>query len=342
MAFEAFKSIKYYDPITNMFYYAPDMGGPYPWDWSVGGPSTESDETAITVMPRKSAEVKIMVEVYPLHQRVTLYTNRPEIPKWAVTYPMSSDHLFAEMRRYATEIADKYGYAVSVVRPNLFSAYLQVREKPKPRIIGECQICGNPCYDNERISINGMRHLACVPKPLPPPEPDFEINMMEALVGWKSWQIRKVSIAGVDHGMLIYSQRNIEAVWFPEKAFVASCESGKHCPKVPAEKDTCGIYAGGKPDETNGYGKILGEVYGWGRYVRGESGWRSEFAYPKSFHLKAGQEEFIDELKKYRVPIFVQQPLRIYDPREDGYDGDWQTETDRDFGTDQKSDPSEA
>lgn len=65
---------------------------------------------------------------------------------------------------------------------------------------------------------------------------------------------------------------------------------------------------------------ILGEVFGWGRYVRGGIGWRSQFAYPKSFYLKSSQVNLIDHLRPYHVPIYVEQPVLIYNPEEDGYE----------------------
>jgi hypothetical protein len=300
------------------------------------------DGRELLIVPRKPLEVQIRVREDPVSHVVTFYTSRPEIPELKVANPMSSDHLFGMMRRYATEIAETFGYAVSVVRPNLFSAYHAAVDPPKPKILlPECARCGKPVYAGDQISVNEQSHLACVPAPVLP-EPDFEVNMMEALVGWKSWKIRKVSIAGVNLGMLLYSQRSPKAPWYPDKAYEAKCESGRGCSKVPAENDCCGIYAADKPETAHSYGDVLGEVSGWGRYVRGEDGWRAEFAYPKAFHLKVGQEDLIDDLRKYHVPIFVQQPLRIYNPAEEGYDGNWQEEADGDSGADQESNPGQA
>jgi hypothetical protein len=52
--------------------------------------------------------------------------------------------------------------------------------------------------------------------------------------------------------------------------------------------------------------------------------------------------DYIEPLKKYGVPIFMNQPFRVYDPAEDGYEGESDehrgTEEDGDCGTDEESD----
>jgi hypothetical protein len=317
------------------------------YSFTLGYPANRlSDESfdgrELRIVPRRPAEVRILAKANPMRHTVILCTDRREIEPLEIAQPSSADQLFGAMRRYAVMIAERYGYTVSVVRPNLYSAYHEAVDPPKPKILlPECARCGKPVYAGDQISANEQSHSGCVPAPVPV-EPDFEVNMMEALVGWKAWKIRKVSIAGINLGMLLYSQHDVNTPWYPDKAYEAKCQSGRGCTAVPAEKDSCGIYAAGKVESVLSYGTIVGEVSGWGRYVRGEDGWRAQYAYPKAFHLIPGQEDLIDALKVYHVPIYVQQPLRIYDPAEEGYDGNRETETNGDSGTAEESDSGQA
>lgn len=162
------------------------------------------------------------------------------------------------------------------------------------------------------------------PKPVPEEVP-FEMNMMEALIGWKAWS--------VENGKL-YSAQQAEIAWPADAPLVAKCENG--CTEPPCEHHTCGIYAGGNREEAQNYAdeknELIGLVYGWGRYVRGGDGWRAQFAYPKCFYLKQHQAELIEPLKAYHVPIYVEQPVLMYNPEEDGYEyrgeeADWNLRT---------------
>jgi hypothetical protein len=166
-----------------------------------------------------------------------------------------------------------------------------------------------------------------------PLEADFEVNMMECLVGWKGWNLNLKDPDG-----WIFSP-SYAGKWKPEEAFTATCTTG--CKLVPREHHTCGIYATDKPQGVHGYGKVKGMVYGWGRYVRGGEGWRSQFAYPKSFHLTEDQVEFIEPLKKYHVPIYINQPVNIYNPEEDGYEH-WNAEANGNSGAAEIPPASEA
>lgn len=147
----------------------------------------------------------------------------------------------------------------------------------------------------------------------PPKEAPFETNLTEALVGWKAWSY------DTESGLTSASQ---STKWTSEEALTATCTAG--CTDVPREHHTCGIYAGDTREEAEGYADcdddFVGLVYGWGRYVRGGRGWRAQYAYPKAFYLKRGQINFIDGLRAFRVPIYIEQPTRIYNPEEDGYE----------------------
>lgn len=165
------------------------------------------------------------------------------------------------------------------------------------------------------------------PKPKPPSV--FDVNVMEALVGWKSWCLEDDGVLG--------SSMWPEIKWPVDEPLVAKCTSG--CLDVPDEYHTCGIYAASTREQVLGYSDMNGEdfiglVYGWGRYIRGVEGWRAQFAYPKCFYLNSGQIALIEKLKAYHVPIYVEQPQLIYNPEEDGYeyrgeeaDGDSRTYT---------------
>lgn len=159
-----------------------------------------------------------------------------------------------------------------------------------------------------------------------PPEPEFEVNMMEPLVGWRSWNLANHLLLSLHTGTR----------WHPDEARAAGCTKGWHgSDKVPTGNCTCGIYAVNDVKFVPG-GDVYGEVYGWGRYVRGEDGWRAEFAYPKSFYLDQSQVELIEPLRKYHVPIHILTPIQCYDPSEDGYEN-WTNEAHGDRGTAQDS-----
>jgi len=155
-------------------------------------------------------------------------------------------------------------------------------------------------------------------EPCKPDSEEFEVNMMEALVGWRQWKVhpvKKYLMSQFDHDGSI-------TTWKPHKALAAKCHKEQHA--VPAEFCTCGIYAKDSMSELDYIG-VYGEVYGWGRYVRGETGWRAQYAYPKSFYLTAEyarnvHPNTIDILKSYHVPIVMEQPVLFYSPEEEGYE----------------------
>lgn len=198
-------------------------------------------------------------------------------------------------------------------------------------------------------------------------EPPFEVNMMEALVGWKAWQVVGGRVVSALQG----------TQWVPCEPLVAKCECKPPinwfyygddkpvekvktplCDDTPQKNGSCGIYAAGEREEAEQYTKesngwypwdytnkkqsaFIGEIYGWGRYVRGDSGWRSQFAYPKCFYLRPSQVEFIDTLRAFHVPIYIEQPVQVYNPNEDGYNEYRQNEENWDIGAAANSDPAE-
>lgn len=164
----------------------------------------------------------------------------------------------------------------------------------------------------------------------PNPAPKVELfgtNLIEPLVGWKVWHLRD--------GRL-WSQVYGSHVWQPMQPLHAKCCRGQfHCKQPPTAECTCGIYARNdfrQVVEFLNHGEACGAVLGWGRYVRGYDGWRAEYCYPARLLIARHSLGDLDKLKDYRVPIYVMEPMRLYDPREDGYEY-WQDEADWSFGT---------
>lgn len=131
--------------------------------------------------------------------------------------------------------------------------------------------------------------------------------------------------------------------WLPEEAIPAKCKIHGPAHPVPGEFCSCGFYAlDARINPDRGYGaRVYGEVYGWGRYVRGENGWRCQYAYPKCFHACEDiTPDEMDILKKYRVPIYMEQPILMYNPEEDGYEHR-NDETNWNFGSSTEPDAGE-
>jgi hypothetical protein len=158
------------------------------------------------------------------------------------------------------------------------------------------------------------------------PEPSedstpFETDLTVALVGWRIWKVNAEEKALQSQNFF----QTVDTLWRPDMPFTASCGLG-HNHAVPAEFCQCGIYAKDDLETLEGmeYAGVYGQVYGWGRYVRGDKGWRAQYAYPKRFYLTRNyareiSPETMDILKAFHVPIYVEQPMMFYNPEEDGY-----------------------
>lgn len=160
----------------------------------------------------------------------------------------------------------------------------------------------------------------------PKPTIVFEVNLTEALVGWKAWEV-------VDGFLTSTVRENV--VWHPDQPLVAKCENRAHKGAAPHPHCGCGIYAADSYHnitEFEGPEAVAGEVLGWGRYIRGEFGWRAEYVYPSKLLINRDSMHLIPVLMKYHVPIYCWTPQRIYDPTEDGY-GHWKNEENWDFRT---------
>lgn len=171
------------------------------------------------------------------------------------------------------------------------------------------------------------RLIPAPPVPVLPPriksEP-FETNLMEPLVGWRVWKIA--------HGRLTSMYQHVEP-WPPDEPYRAKCFE-RRCVESPTRNHTCGLYAKNDFRQVREFlhdGEACGVVLGWGRYVRGVDGWRSEFAYPARILIARDSLRDLEKLKDYHVPLYVMEPMRLYDPAEDGYEY-WQNEEDWNFG----------
>lgn len=140
------------------------------------------------------------------------------------------------------------------------------------------------------------------------PEPELVLTTERGIIGWKTWDLN-------EQGMLTSMN---DAIWHHLKPLEATCRiNASHI--APHYKCSCGIYAGKAENIANGYNDVLGKVRLWGKFWEGEQAWRAQYAYPDCFILEEDQMGLFDQLKLYRVPIYVKSPIQIYDPKEDGY-----------------------
>jgi hypothetical protein len=252
-------------------------------------------------MARRRFRGKLVeIKVKNLPNAVRFYTDVPSLPVTDVPIAKvgQSYSLFTEHRHYAVKLIGMGVNVDWVKRPNLFAAYVNMgvskRKQPKPT-------------DDDIQYVDE----SAINTPIRATEPEYETNMVEALVGFKSWKIKDGRLL-----MTTYSQ-----VWKPGEAVEAFCPN-KRCQNSPGlENCTCGIYAADTAEDAHTYGSIHGKIYGWGRYVRGGNGWRAQMAYPHSFILEPEQIKYVDLLKEFHVPVYMISPLLVYNPSEDGFVG---------------------
>lgn len=253
-----------------------------------------------------------------------LSTDDPALPRWALRANFSSnctdEYLAGDIQMYLQHLCTQFGLSLDRFDLTEVERYLSPYRMSRRSVYPSTPMNPGRSYAYDALP-HALPYLKGTfddaPIKVEEPEPPFEVNMMECLIGWKGWKVQD----GLLHSP------SYEAVWQPDVAFEAKCRINLYggegqlgtCETPVRERHTCGIYATTKLSGAKGYGVVRGQVYGWGRYVRGDSGWRSQFAYPKSFHLTSDQIELIEPLRKYHVEIFIDQPLRIYDPQEEGY-----------------------
>ena len=237
-------------------------------------------------------------------QTVTLYTDDSRIPRHTFYEffqgPPATPDYMTHCLQYYVRLIIQNGYATEDLI-DLPPEY-DIKARAKQQAEAQAMMEDVKKLEREKKRLELKRH-----KPNP-----FEVNMMEALTGWKSWKWREGEY------LLTSPTYGTAHPWCPDTAHQARCLDG--CKEVPHEHHTCGVYAGDTIEQARNYGAIYGQVYGWGRYVRGDKGWRAQFAYPKSFHLTNDQAHLVEYLRRYHCPIYVEQPMLIYNPAEDGYD----------------------
>ena len=143
----------------------------------------------------------------------------------------------------------------------------------------------------------------------PEPVPDGIVP----LVGYRDWSIR-TERNGLPPRLLSLFH---PTTWPHDQPFSAVCLRPITWPDpstppihdgVPHESCRCGIYAFRRPEfeSLNGAGgpKVRGIVFGWGRYVLGTLGWRTQFARLVALLEPGDDPELVGELaERYRVEV---------------------------------------
>lgn len=265
---------------------------------------------------------------------------------------VTPQELYAEYKLFKYDLVEKAGVNVDVVVPNLYREFCLCRVPPpqlaQPNQLPAdheyfCTVCGKKFADDApgtRIKDGHAAHEDCYDSHVA-----FQTNMVECLEGWKAWTLKDY---GGSQGWLLTSANDF--IWHPDTRAESLCNKTTHH-SVVHNNCSCGFYAADNNVLTRSYhqggARVEGKIYGWGRYLRADSGWRSQYAYPKEFIIEPHQMGIVEHLKKYHVPIYVMEPLRIYDPSEDGYTtggsyGDRNGEEDRDGGTASGADTDQA
>src|SRR5262252_5300957 len=158
-----------------------------------------------------------------------------------------------------------------------------------------------------------VRPFPSMAAPVPVPVPPCTTPETECLVGWRTWIVAEVLVDPGVEVLRLVSAVQQRTIWKPLQSLEANI--------VPEQDNTSGIYAEYEPKAQ--YAHVKGAVYGqvnlWGRFVQGELAVRAQYAYPRNFYLHSVNFSYVDFLKQWRVPIYVYEPLRIYNPAEDGW-----------------------
>jgi hypothetical protein len=125
---------------------------------------------------------------------------------------------------------------------------------------------------------------------------------IEPLVGYREWHAW-TDLEGKPVLMSLYRS----AVWPRREPMRAAClkndlglwvkqSIGEH--QAPCEDCQCGLYAYRSPDfepcaQSSDHRYVSGIVLGWGRYILGTNGWRTEYARPAAMMSAPGLERWI-------------------------------------------------
>jgi hypothetical protein len=136
-----------------------------------------------------------------------------------------------------------------------------------------------------------------------PPVPDS----IEPLVGRRCW-----GLAETADGIFICSGHSA-TIWPGDQPVEAACTRAH---TSPGKSCSCGIYALAETEpwpyysfEGPGYA-VWGEVLLWGVVIKGDKGYRAQFAYPKTLYLAHKDYDFVAPLREsYRdVPVQLRNP----------------------------------
>lgn len=133
-------------------------------------------------------------------------------------------------------------------------------------------------------------------------------DLIEPFVGRRCWGLAKIE------GEILLCSGHGLAIWPGRDPLVATC-SRAHTP--PGRSCTCGVYALSASEpwpyfayDGPGYA-VWGEVLLWGTVVKGTSGYRAQFAYPKRLHLAHKDYRYLEPLRESYpgVPVTLRNPF---------------------------------
>jgi hypothetical protein len=133
-------------------------------------------------------------------------------------------------------------------------------------------------------------------------------DSVEPIVGRRCW-----GIAEIGGGATLLCSGHGRSVWPANEKLEAACRKA-HEP--PGEGCTCGIYALSESEpwpyydfKGPGYA-VWGTVLLWGTVIRGERGYRAQYAYPRELFLAHRDYRFVGALRKsYEgVPVTLRNP----------------------------------
>jgi hypothetical protein len=160
-------------------------------------------------------------------------------------------------------------------------------------------------------TLMGNYTVADIPFPVGKPLKDLGVSI-EPIVGYRDFYPDLTD----DGSVLLYSRNDV--AWTPRKKLRAFCVSPQSSNvnffrhDAPDVKCKCGIYAFDSPDhddmKISAY--VWGEVYLWGEVLICQSGYRAEYAYPKTLFVLSNGTKTIrwmaEELEReYGVPVFL-------------------------------------
>lgn len=126
-------------------------------------------------------------------------------------------------------------------------------------------------------------------------------DSIEPVVGWKAWKPLNDFLVSPTVG----------GIWKQEEAMVARCQGLRlgnltrdgrrdRDHDSPGDRCPCGIHLAQTPLAALSYGPIIGRVYGWGKTIVHNEGWRVQYAYPMEIYSVFTKDQWLD---LYGVPV---------------------------------------